>query len=100
MGDGEGGMIALAALALALGIQDGRPSPVYMFQGQLENLEKLVRAAHGCGLGAVEISLQSPHLTPAVLIAIPTGHDPGFECTTRWIEQHPEAGFRVPGAGS
>jgi hypothetical protein len=94
----SGGMTVAEAAALARRLAPSRRA--HLFEGRVENLERLVEASHACGLSEVELSLTTPHLTPRVLIDIPERPDPRHECAMRWIGEHPDAGFRVPAPDS
>ena len=70
-----------------------RSHPAFVFEGSEENLIQLVQAAQGCGLADAAITREIPGGPLVVLIDIPARTDPRFDCTMRWIGDHPEAGF-------
>jgi hypothetical protein len=75
---------------------EGRSYPAYVFRGQFEHLEELVRAGRACGYTEDElnIGLETPHLTPIVTLESPARRDARFGCVMQWIGNHPETGFR------
>lgn len=84
--------VLLSAAATACATTTPRSHPAFMFQGRAEDLTQLVAAANACGLANVGLALDGPD-APFVLIDIPARHDPRFDCTMRWVRDHPEAGF-------
>jgi hypothetical protein len=82
----------LLGLAACASVQPAS-RPIYLFQGRYEHLEQLVAAARACGYPDVQMSIISPHATPAVLIDRPVRPEPRFDCLAHWIRQHPETGF-------
>ena len=64
---------------------EGRSHRVYAFRGQGEHLEQLVSAGRACGYTEAEldIGLETPHLTPVVVLEIPASTNARFECVMR-----------------
>jgi hypothetical protein len=85
----------LCALVAAAGCATTRPRsyPAFVFEGSEANLVQLVDAARACGLSDAAITRQIPGGPLVVLIDIPSRTDARFDCTMRWIGDHPEAGF-------
>lgn len=75
----------------------GRTYPSYAFRGDNEHLDQLVSAGRACGYAEdeLEVALETPHLTPVVILVIPATPNARFECVTQWIRNHPETGFRL-----
>jgi hypothetical protein len=90
-------MVPLCSLVLSFlaGCATIRPHshPAFVFEGSEGNLVQLVEAARGCGLADAAITRDIPGGPLIVLIDIPARADPRFDCTMRWIGEHPEAGF-------
>ena len=82
-------MLAIAGCATT----QPRSHPAFVFEGSEENLTQLAQAAQGCGLADAAITRQIPGGPLVVLIDIPARTDPRFDCTMRWIGDHPELGF-------
>ena len=69
-----------------------RSRPAFMFGGRTDDLTQLVAAANACGLTSVGLTLEGAN-APFVLIDIPGRSDARFDCTMRWIGEHPEMNF-------
>lgn len=87
--------ISVECAAGAASYAEGRSYPSRVFRGQSEHLEQLVRAGRACGYGVheLDVELETPHLTPVVILEIPARREARFECVMQWIRNHPETGF-------
>jgi hypothetical protein len=73
----------------------------YIFWEPYDALDLLVEAARSCGLLDVQISYFSfrgtdRHMLPGVSIPIPSFSSSAFDCTVKWIRDHPETGLSIP----
>ena len=93
---GQAAPILFCAVALAVtacATTGPRSHPAFVFEGSEQNLLGLVAAARSCGFADAAITRDIPGGPLVVLIDIPARADARFDCTMRWIRDHPETGF-------